>query len=332
MSTPRSADELFTNMDADIIVRSSDTVDFKVHKVLLTKLFHSFQDMLGAPMVGAGNAQTTHEGLPVVPLTETSEVLEHLLRLLYPVPFPDLSGNWDALLSLCVAMDKYSAKFYPLAIAHALLQAAKSPGGPGPGSVYVLACRHPSLNDLLLDVAKLSLRHTPSLDVVPKELFSGMSAIQYHALIDYQNRCRKAAEDATLPNTIVEWLPLEDLPGSYPLSQSTRPCPCYKSRLIGFEWDVGPAQGENDVEEYRMECSGHLMGWLSNYLDGIRSGFKTDISGSVVSRSDSVAAAITEALKCPTCSKSEVTRMVSFVEKLAERVDEQIDAVPFHDA
>ena len=50
MSTPRSAGEPFDDRDADIIVRSSDLVDFKVHKALLAKLFHSFDEMLVRPI------------------------------------------------------------------------------------------------------------------------------------------------------------------------------------------------------------------------------------------------------------------------------------------
>eukprot|EP00918_Siedleckia_nematoides_P036505 GHVU01079291.1.p1 GENE.GHVU01079291.1~~GHVU01079291.1.p1 ORF type:complete len:331 (+),score=22.51 GHVU01079291.1:121-1113(+) len=328
MSAPRSAGDPFTDANADIIVRSSDTVDFRVHKMLLTKLFHSFEDMLGAPMLGTGT-QASHEGLPVVELAEPYEVLDHLLRLLYPVPFPDTSGNWPILLAVCIALDKYGAKFYPLPIVHALLLAAKASDGPGPGIVYVLSCRHPSLNDLLVEVAKLSLHDVCRLDNVPKDLLSGMSATQYHAFIDYQNRCRQAAQNATIPENIIDWLPIDKLPAGDP---TPGPCTCFEVKyLAGYEWDVleyGPT--EDDVVLEKADCEGHLVLWLSNYLDAVRAAFKTEISGSVVSRSHYVVAAFLEAMKCAMCSKTEAARMVSFVEKLADRVAEKINAVPFH--
>ena len=46
MAAARSAGEPFNRDDADFVIRSSDMVDFKVHKVLLTQFFQSFDEML----------------------------------------------------------------------------------------------------------------------------------------------------------------------------------------------------------------------------------------------------------------------------------------------
>jgi hypothetical protein len=43
---PVNAGEPFSDADADIIIRSRDRVDFKVHKLFLIKGFHAFDDML----------------------------------------------------------------------------------------------------------------------------------------------------------------------------------------------------------------------------------------------------------------------------------------------
>jgi hypothetical protein len=42
----RDADAPFADDDADLILRSSDRVDFKVHKIILIKTFQLFDDML----------------------------------------------------------------------------------------------------------------------------------------------------------------------------------------------------------------------------------------------------------------------------------------------
>ncbi|VDC03495.1 unnamed protein product [Peniophora sp. CBMAI 1063] len=324
MSAARLAGEPFNSEDADFVIRSSDMVDFKVHKVLLKQFFQSFDEMLGAPMVGGVDAQNAIYGLPLMDSTESSEALGHLLRLLYPVPYPDLSADWPALLSVLTLMDKYIAKFYPLSISSALLRAAKLPDGPGLGAVFVLASRHPSLNEVLEEVARLSLREVTRLDDVPKDLLRGMSATQYHALIDYQNRCHQTAVDAATAENLVEWIPTAEFPGG--LSGSG--CSCLKvAELRGFDWDVG---GDDEPVLYKVDWPGDLVLWMSDYLDAVKRALKTNISGRAASNSATVKCAITEAMKCSTCSKTQIVLMIGFVDKLATHLDEKINAVPFH--
>ena len=43
---PREAGPPFDDEDADLILRSSDGVDFRVHRLFLIKAFHTFDDML----------------------------------------------------------------------------------------------------------------------------------------------------------------------------------------------------------------------------------------------------------------------------------------------
>ena len=69
--------------DANLIIRSSDNIDFRVHKPLLAMVSPFFRDLLSLPQPSDGEIV---QGLPVVRLPESSELLNSLLSILYPVP------------------------------------------------------------------------------------------------------------------------------------------------------------------------------------------------------------------------------------------------------
>jgi hypothetical protein len=68
--------------DANIIIRSSDLVDFRIHKSVLAMTSPFFKDLLSLPQPSDSE---TVDGLPVVQLSEDSELLNSLVSILYPV-------------------------------------------------------------------------------------------------------------------------------------------------------------------------------------------------------------------------------------------------------
>jgi hypothetical protein len=68
--------------DANIIIRSSDFVDFRVHKSVLVMTSPFFKDLLS---LSQPSDSETVDGLPVVQLSEDSELLNSLVSLLYPI-------------------------------------------------------------------------------------------------------------------------------------------------------------------------------------------------------------------------------------------------------
>jgi hypothetical protein len=69
--------------DANIIIRSSDLVDFRVHKSVLVMTSPFFKDLLSLPQPSDSE---TFDGLPVIRSSEDSELLDSLVSILYPVP------------------------------------------------------------------------------------------------------------------------------------------------------------------------------------------------------------------------------------------------------
>jgi hypothetical protein len=77
-----SLPEIFDVPDANFIIRSSDNVDFRVHKSVLAMASPFFKDLLSLPQP---SDKEVVFGLPVVQLSEDSELLNILVPILYPV-------------------------------------------------------------------------------------------------------------------------------------------------------------------------------------------------------------------------------------------------------
>ena len=75
--------ETFDLSDTNLIIQSSDNVDYRVHKTILAMASPFFKDLLSLPQPSDGEVVN---GLPVVRFSESSELLNTLISILYPVP------------------------------------------------------------------------------------------------------------------------------------------------------------------------------------------------------------------------------------------------------
>ena len=75
--------ELFDVLDANLIVRSSDFVDFRVHKPVFAMASSVFKDLFSLPQPSDSESD---DDFPVVKLPEDSELLHSLVSIIYPVP------------------------------------------------------------------------------------------------------------------------------------------------------------------------------------------------------------------------------------------------------
>ncbi|EIW58582.1 uncharacterized protein TRAVEDRAFT_47724 [Trametes versicolor FP-101664 SS1] len=94
-TTPVSVESIdaphpFNQPSADLILRTADQVDFRVHTQILAQASPFFATMLALPQphantISAPDSSAETEGTPVVPVSEDSTTLELLLRLVYPI-------------------------------------------------------------------------------------------------------------------------------------------------------------------------------------------------------------------------------------------------------
>ena len=81
----------FDHAKADIILRSSDNIDFRVFKLFLSLASPFFETLFDIPQPDEENGdQEIKDGLVVVPVTEDSKTLDALLRFCYPCTLADV--------------------------------------------------------------------------------------------------------------------------------------------------------------------------------------------------------------------------------------------------
>lgn len=104
-SDTREASAPFNKPTADFVIRSSDNVDFLVQSAILAEASPSFANMFSVsqPPVSdseSTTSQDTDKARPVIPVTESSNVLDRLFRICYPVRDPTFTHLRDVRLVL----------------------------------------------------------------------------------------------------------------------------------------------------------------------------------------------------------------------------------------
>jgi hypothetical protein len=89
-----SLPDSFDVPDANLIIRSSDLVNFRVHKPVLAMASQVFKDLLSLPQPSDDESV---DGLPVVQLSEDSDLLSSLVSILYPV-HPVIPRSYEKVL------------------------------------------------------------------------------------------------------------------------------------------------------------------------------------------------------------------------------------------
>ena len=99
----------FNDVRADIILRSSDNVDFRCYKVLLSLSSTFFEGMFALPQPKGPGGDVMKDGLHVIPVEEKAAVLETILRLGHPSSIRDPPIlELDAIKDILDTARKYS--------------------------------------------------------------------------------------------------------------------------------------------------------------------------------------------------------------------------------
>ncbi|KAH9009132.1 hypothetical protein EDB85DRAFT_2283179 [Lactarius pseudohatsudake] len=102
-SDPSSASLCLDLPDANIIVRSSDRANFRVHKSVLAVSSPFFRDLLSLPQPPDDELV---DGLPVIQLSEDADLLNCLVSLFYPIS-PVIPSSYEKVFALLAACQKY---------------------------------------------------------------------------------------------------------------------------------------------------------------------------------------------------------------------------------
>lgn len=173
------------------VLRSSDNVDFHTHKLLLSLISPIFAPMFTLPQTSIEPKEgvTTEAGLPIIPLTEDSEVLGKLLTWCDPRCLIAMDEQVDIRIALQL-VDKYDIDTVAIRAREALRRLSTSSVRQEPMSMYALACKH-GFQDIALCTAKAALRLKLSeFPYVPQ--LKNVSGAAIYRLYDYHLACRLA--------------------------------------------------------------------------------------------------------------------------------------------
>ncbi|TRM57910.1 hypothetical protein BD626DRAFT_574057 [Schizophyllum amplum] len=191
---PRLATAPFDDEAADIILRSSDGVDFRVHKVLLSLVSSFFRDMFALPHVGRALSDDSDrgqdkEGRPVVEVEEDSANLEKLLRCCDPRCTPHALDSWDDVSAIMNLAIKYDAPCVSRHVGECLH--GSSFVAETPLQVYALAVRIGNRKLAQMAAAEASRAGIANWEYC-KEL-GNIPASAYHHLVAYHIARAQAA-------------------------------------------------------------------------------------------------------------------------------------------
>jgi hypothetical protein len=171
--------------DANLIIQSSDLVNFRVHKSVLSMASPVFRDLfsLRQPL-----GSESVDGLPVVKLTEDAELLNSLFSMLYPVRLV-IPNSYEKVLYLLAACQKYDMDQIQSNIrAEVNRGASPSPVGTEAFRAYAIASGKRLVPEME-STARLTLDHPMTFETLGEGLrwFEG-SALQ--DLTRFRRRCR----------------------------------------------------------------------------------------------------------------------------------------------
>ncbi|EGO29131.1 hypothetical protein SERLADRAFT_412754 [Serpula lacrymans var. lacrymans S7.9] len=296
MSGSRTAQYPFDHTKAEVILRSSDNVDFYVFKTFLSLSSTVFSDMFDMPQP-EDNDFETHDGLPVIQVSEDSTVMDRLLRYCYPqilVGNPKLETIEEAT-NLLEAGIKYGMDEIQKAMKKALISSPIIDNNPT--AVYTIAC-HYKWDDGALEAAKYRLRQ-PNLPIDSADV-DGLTGVEVLKLLDHHIRCADAALKLTEPTYWAEVL----------------------SR-INF-WSSVMQKICDCLQHQPYEATSIIRGmkpWWVVYIQSTSLELKEKPSGETLRRGREKAIDKSNEIACRPCRKTLTTFMVEFINFYADEVD-----------
>ncbi|KAG1737177.1 hypothetical protein EDB19DRAFT_1718932 [Suillus lakei] len=286
---PSDAKAPFNNAKADIILRSSDNVYFRVFRCMLA---------LTSPFFEAINHSDDEmlDGLDVIQLSENSRTLDILLRFCYPAAIKDPSlEDMNDVEEVLEAAMKYGMEDVEERVRKAMV--APSLLESNPVHILAIACRY-GLEPEARTAAKCSLYHpAPTQDILTITRLPN-NVIQ--SLVTYRSKCSQAAR--TLCDNL-DWLKQSQTHSFY--EWWTNCCPC------------------NSKADVRYLTHGtYPREWWADYMDETSIALEESPCGAALTKN--LAEAVGRASNCPSCRRRAQDQMIQFTGTFARELDRVI--------
>ncbi|KAI6001109.1 hypothetical protein F5J12DRAFT_251464 [Pisolithus orientalis] len=190
---PSCAPPPFDHVKADVILRSSDDVDFRVFKLFLSLASPFFETLFDLPQPSDEMSTDVEfkDGLPVVPVSEDSKTLDPLLRFCYPCTLSEdpVLDDFRDVVNVLEAAKKYSLDGIERTVCKSLFNPKILETNPL--RCFAIACRARMQNECAL-AAKYALREP----LVPMwfEEIELITASELLLLLTYHKKCGDAIQ------------------------------------------------------------------------------------------------------------------------------------------
>ncbi|KAI0046377.1 hypothetical protein FA95DRAFT_1679821 [Auriscalpium vulgare] len=182
----RDAASPFDDARADIVLRSSDEVYFRVSKFILAIASPIFADMFSLSQhLEAEAVDEAYDGLPVVPMAEDAATLDLLLRWCYPIRPPKLVTLEDVR-----RLAEVSQKYVIDAFVDAIDDALRARLVDDPVGVFAVASTY-NHDEIARAAARAALR--VPLPIVAASPAAKLSSSALNTLVQYHIACGVAA-------------------------------------------------------------------------------------------------------------------------------------------
>jgi BTB/POZ domain len=309
----------FNDHRADVILRTSDLVDFRVHTLVLSLVSPVFDSMFNLPQ-----PPDAEDALPVISVSESSRTLEKFLGFCYPGRDPELADLND-VGDMLEVMSKYDVEAVKNRVRKSLL--APIFLETEPLRVFAIA----QLYHLEFETKRAALYtlRRPQFEVYCAEL-ERISARPYHRLAKYGAKCRTAAARvATVPNS--DWITVRFAWFS-----------CRKNPSPDGEFRISNSTGKVDRKhregwfsisspdaEFRISNSTgkeHRDWWLT-YMRAVSVALADIPWFNTPKISQEIDIAMNKALACDTCRENIISEMRTFNQLLAAEVERVVTEV-----
>lgn len=186
-TSPPYASRPFDDRKGDLIIRSSDHVDFRIPAVILYFASPFFASMLEIGQTRSNESERAQpdgdeirDGCRVVPVSEDSDTLDPLLRIIFPQEDPTLDDLPTVSVVLAAALKYDMVKATTLAKAK-----LRSFVPQEPLRVWAIAIRNRFEDDARLAADEVCRQAITALDVFPPEM-QDIQAGPYYRLLRYQ--------------------------------------------------------------------------------------------------------------------------------------------------
>ncbi|KAF8632910.1 hypothetical protein AX15_001635 [Amanita polypyramis BW_CC] len=253
------ADEPFhSNTMADIILRSSDYIDFYVPRIMLQFISSTFRELFANP-----EEKGSKNGLDVISITEGSEVVRYFLLMIYYHKDVPSTTNLGLFWDLCNISRKYGVSPIEERLKKQLTNSSLLVHQPFRVYVIATALRWS-------DVAIVAARNT--LSTPPQDTVSGVPELVYitgaelYRLMDYRTRCANTAYTVIkMNNHHQNFAPLNFT--SYRSTETLN----YKGYIVLPDLKTGALSGSKIIERLAACPRG------ATYADAFASEFQTSV-------------------------------------------------------